>query len=88
MPEPEYGGIEIEEYEGGGYTLFISSAVLGKGNMKHRRARAQAIDQNMRWGRWCCWHCRQPVPVHKRADARFCGESCRKKAARLRRREG
>ncbi len=87
MPQPDPGGIEFEEHEGVGYTLFISGAFFGKGNMKHRRARAMAIDQNMRWGRWSCWHCHQPVPIQKRADARYCGETCRKKNARRRRSE-
>ena len=63
MPEPDPGGIEIEEHDGGGYAIYTYGFIFGKENMKHRRARTKAIEQNMRWGRWRCWCCGEPVPV-------------------------
>jgi len=54
-------------------------------NRKHRKLRAARILRNARWGEWSCWQCGLPVPFTKRADATYCRESCRKKAARRRR---
>lgn len=55
-------------------------------NMRHRNDRAQRILRNARWGEWACSECGDPVPFSRRADAKYCREACRKKAARKRRR--
>jgi hypothetical protein len=47
--------------------------------------RAKRILRNLQWGGWLCQWCREPVPLWRRADARFCCEGCRKRAARQRR---
>jgi len=45
-----------------------------------------AVSRRMRFDGWKCSWCRDPVPLHRRADAHFCGEGCRKNVARWRRR--
>ncbi len=84
MPEPEINGVEIEEHAGGGFTVYTYGFFFGRGNMPHRRARAKAIYENLVRNRWCCNWCGEPVPTFRRADARYCTVSCRKKAARRR----
>lgn len=41
--------------------------------------------RNLRRNGWCCEWCGGPVPEFRRADARYCREGCRKRAARARR---
>lgn len=48
-------------------------------------ARAKRILQNLAANGWACGLCGGPVPEYRRADARHCGEGCRKRAARSRR---
>jgi len=89
MPGPEAQTIWIEPNRRGGFTaqyhkyLFTGAAV-------HRKARVVAIVKRMAQRTWCCRRCGDELPIDKRADARFCGEGCRKRAARERRglREG
>ena len=86
MPGPDPHALWIEgEETGRGLIVFESSP---DGNRRNRAARAKAIRHNLRWGGWKCRWCWQPVPTCKRADARFCSESCRKKDARRRRKWG
>ena len=56
------------------------------GNPRHRKARVERIAVQILQSGWCCRYCGQPVPLHRRADARYCCEGCRKRAARQRRR--
>jgi RNA polymerase-binding transcription factor DksA len=63
----------------------ITALVPREGNRRHRIARMLAVGQRLRWGGWKCQHCGEPVPLFKRADARFCAERCRKADARQRR---
>ena len=69
-------GRPIVRSEVGGYTT----------NRAARLRRARSILFNILQDDWLCHWCREPVPLFRRADARFCGESCRKKAKRSRRR--
>ena len=55
------------------------------GNNGNRRKRAMAILRRLHWGTWQCRWCGDTLPDHLRADALYCRESCRKKAARDRR---
>ena len=55
------------------------------GNHTARKARAIAILRNLQRADWRCRGCGDPVGRHKRADAVFCSEGCRKRAARRRR---
>ena len=89
MPEPDPYGIEIgPDYPGQISVLVyhsLAAAFYGGGNKRHRMLRAKRILSNLRWGGWCCTWCREPVPLSKRADAKFCSDGCRKRAARERR---
>lgn len=56
---------------------------LGGGNNKHRKDRAKRILKKMAsWRGWRCQWCGDDVPIYRRADAVFCSEGCRKRAAR------
>ena len=89
MPGPDPYGIEIgPDYPQQISVLVYQSvtvALYGGGNKRHRTERAKRILSNLRWGGWCCTACREPVPLSKRADAKFCSNRCRKRAARERR---
>lgn len=81
MPEPDPHGVE----EGHNWPKSVLAYYWPTGNKRHRMARAQRILRNARWGEWACHECGDPVPFSRRADARFCREACRKRAARQRR---
>ena len=83
MPGPDPNGLYIEEYDNGGFRL--TAEIWWHGNRRHRVARMLAIKQRLRWGGWKCLCCGEPVPIYKRADARYCSEGCRKAEARARR---
>lgn len=83
MPGPDPEGLDIEEYEDGGFR--ITAEIWAHGNRRNRISRMQRVSRNIRRGGWKCWRCGEPVPLYKRADARFCSEGCRKRAARGRR---
>ena len=88
MPGPDHDGIEL----GDGFPRRVSVLVYrsganilyGGGNMRHRKDRAQRVANRLRWG-WLCPQCFRPVPIYRRADARYCCQGCRKRAARERR---
>lgn len=83
MPAPDPNGLSIEEYDDGGFRL--TAEVWAEGNRRHRLARMRAVTRRLRWGGWKCRGCGEPMPLCKRADADYCSESCRKRAARRRR---
>jgi RNA polymerase-binding transcription factor DksA len=83
IPGPERDGIEIEEFEGGAFRVY--GEVWLNDNQRHRAARMRRIASNLRRNGWRCEACGDPVPTYRRADARYCGEWCRKKVARRRR---
>ena len=83
MPAPDPEAISMGDTSPGKISLLADmSFVL---NRKARMARANAIFVNLRRGGWTCRWCAEPVPLHKRADAQFCSEGCRKRSARHRR---
>ena len=83
MPEPDPDGVRIEEWPDG--SIHVISEVWWHGNRRHRLARGARIAR-LEWGSgWRCWWCGDEVPLFRRTDARFCSESCRKRAARERR---
>jgi len=53
-------------------------------NPKNRMKRARRVLANLQAGDWRCLECGDPVLLHKRADAVYCREACRKRAARRR----
>lgn len=84
MPAPDPEGLHLEEYDGGDFNIMCE--IWEHGNRRNRLARMKAVARNLLRGGWRCWGCREPVPLYKRADARFCSERCRKAQVRERRR--
>lgn len=84
MPCPDPGGIQIEEYDNGGFR--VTAEIWWHGNRRHRLARMKALTRRLRCGGWKCRACGEPVPLYRRADADYCCEGCRKAHARARRR--
>lgn len=80
MPAPDPDGIE----PGWDSPLSVMVYHWPCQSRKHRNARARRILQNLRRGGWCCLECGDPVPFMRRADAVYCREGCRKRAARAR----
>ncbi len=83
MPAPDPHGISLGEAAPGRISVLAESWLCG--NRKARMKRAVAILRNLQRGGWRCLWCGDPVPLYKRADARFCCEGCRKRAAQRRR---
>ena len=90
MPAPDPHGLIYDETQGGQprvvAELWASSAFFA-GNPRHRKARAQRVLGNLQAGGWCCPWCGDFVPIYRRADAVYCREACRKRAAKARRKE-
>lgn len=82
MPAPDPQGVTIESRDGGGWSLLVEIFMLS--GRTQRIARARRIGQNLRRNGWACQWCGDPVPEFRRADARYCCEGCRKRAARKR----
>lgn len=83
MPGPDPDGVEVKEYGDGTFSIWANC--FSDGNRRHRLARMRKIAWNLRRGGWRCVECADPVPIYRRADAEYCGEQCRKRAARRRR---
>ena len=79
-PDPE--GIYVTEYEGGEFR--VTAEIWEHGNRRNRIARMNRISKNLSLNGWCCRWCGEPMPIYRRADARFCRERCRKASARAR----
>jgi len=84
MPAPVPDAVWIETDENGGVTVCYEKPFWG-GKPRDRKKRAIAMLRKEARGRWRCDWCREPIPTFRRVDARFCGEGCRKRAARQRR---
>jgi hypothetical protein len=89
MPGPEPNTVWVEEYEGRFLSTFIPYCSWPPGNpgpqIRNRRNRAITIGRRVARGLWKCRWCGEELSFDKRSDTQFCGESCRKKAARERR---
>lgn len=83
MPGPDPQAIWLDE-DGEGRVI-VPAEVFLIGNRAARLRRARAVLRNILRNDWSCAWCCEPVPLFRRADARFCGEGCRKRAARERR---
>lgn len=83
MPGPDPNRLWIEDSRPHS-PLVLWQAYDRTGNAGNRRARALAILRRLRLGTWCCRCCGDDLPDHLRADAVYCGESCRKRGARSR----
>lgn len=75
MPAPDPQAITVEYNESGSVAVFADVFLIG--NHKARFRRAKAIFVKLRADDWLCWHCAGPVPLFRRADARYCCEGCR-----------
>ena len=88
MPGPDPDGLNIDEGEDGINLVMAfrtdANVLRNGGNMRHRYDRARHIEIRLRRG-WNCLQCRELVPIYQRADACYCSEGCRKRAARQRR---
>ena len=85
MPGPSPNTLWFEHWDG--RLVATYPAYFGTGNVGHRKARASAIMKRMAITTWRCRWCWDDLPVWRRADARYCCEGCRKRAARLRRKD-
>lgn len=90
MPAPDPNGLTYDETATG--APIVRAEIWGRrnrpffeGNAKHRIARAKAVLSRLRFDGWACRACKEPIPMYRRADARYCCEGCRKRAARERR---
>lgn len=83
MPGPDPQALWIDSHEPP-YRV-CHQAYFWTGNNGNRKARAIAILRRLTFGTWRCRWCRADLPDWRRADTRYCCESCRKKAARERR---
>ena len=81
MPAPDPHGITIEERPHGWGVLVETFMLSGR---TQRMGRARRILRNLAANGWACRWCGGPVPEFRRADAAYCGEGCRKRAARQR----
>lgn len=92
MPAPDPFAIEVADngnvwysYRVGPSWLFPFGAKLGSNEKRNRDNRARAIAMNIRRDNWLCRWCGAEIGLHKRADAIFCREGCKRAAARARR---
>lgn len=90
MPAPDPNGLMYDETATG--APMVRAEIWGsrnrpffEGNPKHRIARANAVLMRLKRDGWTCRECSDPIPIYRRADARYCCVGCRKRAARLRR---
>ena len=84
MPGPDPHSLWIEDNNENGATVSFL-AYIWTGNTWNRKARAVTISRRLKQGTWRCRWCGQELPAYLRADARYCREACRKRAARRRR---
>ncbi|TDL88024.1 hypothetical protein [Meridianimarinicoccus aquatilis] len=83
MPGPDPHELWIENHEPP-YRV-CHQAYFWTGNNGNRQARAVTILRRLARHDWYCRWCGDPLPDWRRADARYCCEGCRKRAARNRR---
>lgn len=83
MPSPDPDALDFEFNDDGSIQTFAE--IWPWGNRRSREARMQAVLKKLLGDNWSCKGCGEPVPIQRRADACYCRESCRKKAAQIRR---
>ena len=85
MPGPSPNTLCFDKRDG--RIVATYEAYFWTGNVGNRQARAIAIMRRMAGGDWVCRWCGDELPNWRRADAKYCCEGCRKRAA-YRRRQG
>lgn len=83
MPGPDPNSLWIE-HDGERYIVNFES-YFWTGNNGNRRARAFSMPRRLSKRTWRCLCCGDDLPEYVRSDAIYCRESCRKRAARSRR---
>lgn len=83
MPGPEPDTVWFEEFEG--RLLATFEPYFWTGNVGNRKSRAVAMLKRILLHDWTCLWCGDDLPEWRRADACYCCEGCRKRAARQRR---
>ncbi len=84
MPAPDPESLWLEETGDGQFVGFFMR-YFGTGNAGNRAKRAARILRMVNSTGWKCSWCADHIEIHKRTDARYCSEGCRKRAARARR---
>ena len=85
MPGPDSFALWVEQGDGRPVVSFQAYFWTGKNGI--RKVRAVSILRRLTRGTWCCRWCGDDLPDYLRADALYCRESCRKRAARQRRKK-
>ena len=84
MPAPCPFAIWIEPMPNGSMITFEN--YRGCKSAPHRKQRVNTLSKRLSVGGWVCRWCGNPIAIWRRVDAYYCKESCRKKAARMRKR--
>lgn len=87
MPAPDPFGLSYDETPSGQPLVTAEvwpSSGLFASNRRNRLKRLRAVYRLVRRDGWLCLWCKDPVPIYRRADACYCCEGCRKRAARAR----
>lgn len=83
MPAPDPDALWISKEDGRVSVTYES--YLWSNSSANRKRRATAILRRIVYGTWRCKWCLKALPEWRRADAGYCCEGCRKRAARSRR---
>ena len=87
MPGPDPYALSYDETPNGQPIVTAEvwpSSGLFAGNRRNRTKRLRAVSRSIMRDGWLCLWCREAVPIYRRADACYCSEGCRKRAARAR----
>lgn len=87
MPGPDPYGLYYDETPSGQPIVTAEvwpSSGLFAGNRRNRIKRFKAVYRSIMRDGWLCLWCSVPVPIYRRADACYCSQGCRKRAARAR----
>lgn len=90
MPGPDPSGLDYNKAPDGRWRVTAEvwpQSGLFASNRKHRIARLRTVVRNLERGGWLCSWCLDPVPIWRRADARYCCQGCKRSATSERRAE-
>ena len=83
VPGPYPQAIWIEDAPNGAFSIYFEK-YFWTGKTGHRAGRVATTARRLKAQTWRCLWCRNDLPVWRRADAKYCCEGCRKRAARAR----
>ena len=84
MPGPDPNALWLSEADYGRIGMTFES-YMWSNSSHNRQKRVTAILRRMMRRTWRCRWCWEELPIWRRADAKYCCEGCRKRAARYRR---